>query len=665
MKMKRLVWGFFTIAAVALLAGCGGGGGTSLMVGGERATQSAIDALETSLSTANDNVTRLTGELATANDNLDTASGDVTRLTGELATANDNLTAANDDVTRLTGELATANDNLDTASGEVTRLTGELATANDNLTAANGDVTRLTGELATANDNLTAANDDVTRLTDELATANGDVTDLMAERDSYKNRAMGFETAQNARDDATGAAAAAATALQTATDNMSLITTRASGVAGDSATATANARSVLDAKADADAAVVTAQGAVDSAEAALAPDADTTDALTRALNAAIAVANAQLAAAQASANAPALTTAVQAVTGIDEDNPMTPEDHGRMVAEDITAALEPTSDTDGFRARGTHGNAAPDATTFPDAVMMDDHQGATWAEIVGAPNIMSMRIAASGGSGTELVDATSLAGMAVASTFTDNAPTGPVADGMEYTNTGSGINYMGIPGRAFCVGSECNVDADNNLIGGWYFTPDDVDQWYVGTTDAANVTTYAAETLYAQFGHWLADDGSGNTVVNTYTLTTGNTGSLDLGTANFTDTTATYSGRATGMSSTWTTDEDSVVTSMASGAFTATVNLKATFDDTPILEGTIDNFAGPAVDSAWSVALESKALDASNANFTDGVTTATGRDGVWTAQGYGVSAARPTGFFGGFNAHFSDGHAAGAYAARE
>ena len=519
----------------------------------------------------------------------------------------------------------------------------------------------MTGELATANDNLTAANDDVTRLTDELATANGDVTDLMAERDSYKNRAMGFETAQNARDDATGAAEAADVALDTATTNSVLITTRAAGVAGNSAKATENAWSVLTAKADVDAAVVTAQGAVD-AVAALAPDADadTTDALTRALNAAIAVANTQLAAAQAVADNPSLAAAVAAVTGT-EDNPMTPEDHGRLVAEDITAALEPTSATDGSRARGDHGTTAPDATAFPDAVMMDDAVGMTWAEIVTDAGKVLVSLPVSTTGGTELVDAASFAGMAAAAASSGTTPTGPVAYGTEYTDA----NYMGILGRSFCAGSDCSVDDDSNLTGSWYFTPADVEAEYVGTTDDMNVTTYAVEILYAQFGHWLTED-TGNTAVNTYAMTGGNMSSVDLGTGTFTDLTATYSGDAVGMSSTWTTDEDNLITSRASGAFTADVNLTATFDDTnPSLTGTIDNFVGPAVDSAWSVDLASQVL--SSGNFSDGATS-TGpqaQSGGWTAQVYGAANARPTGFFGGFDAHFTDGHAAGAYAARE
>ena len=48
-----------------------------------------------------------------------------------------------------------------------------------------------------------------------------------------------------------------------------------------------------------------------------------------------------------------------------------------------------------------------------------------------------------------------------------------------------------------------------------------------------------------------------------------------------------------------------------------------------------------------------------------GMTTASGDDGLWSATGYGAMGARPTGIFGGFNAHFTDGHAAGAYATRK
>ena len=119
-----------------------------------------------------------------------------------------------------------------------------------------------------------------------------------------------------------------------------------------------------------------------------------------------------------------------------------------------------------------------------------------------------------------------------------------------------------------------------------------------------------------------------------------------------------------------TTDSDGNITDIDSGAFTASVTLKATFgtaDEDRTLGGTINRFVGPATDPNWTVELQTRAFDSGGANFGNdsGTTVATGRDGDWTAQGYGPQNGRPIGFFGGFNAHFTDGHAAGAYTTRK
>ena len=166
MKMKRIWWGFLMIAAVAFLAGCGGGGGgTSLMVGGERATQLAIDALETSL--------------AAAEGARNTAQGDVTKLTTELDTANMNAMD-------LQGQLDTANQNamdlqarIDTAEGDITSLT----TMRDNYRTQAANLQTM----------LDDENDMVTQLTDDLAVANQKLADI--ERVNVANMA------QAARDD--------------------------------------------------------------------------------------------------------------------------------------------------------------------------------------------------------------------------------------------------------------------------------------------------------------------------------------------------------------------------------------------------------------------------------------------------------------------------------
>ena len=222
-----------------------------------------------------------------------------------------------------------------------------------------------------------------------------------------------FETAQNTRDDATGAASAAEKAVTDATAASGKITTL--NVAGDSAAAEANAQAVLDARDDANEAVTTAQAAVDDAKAALAavdPAGDYSGSLTRALEAAIKVAEAELEKAKdAGRKRNALKAAVEQVTGDEPEAkgyPKTPAQHGRAVAMDIDAALSPDiRKATGPGQRGTHGDMAPAAEGFPDAVTMNDHQGSTWEEIVGAANVSDKRIGVNGG-GTTVVKAASV-----------------------------------------------------------------------------------------------------------------------------------------------------------------------------------------------------------------------------------------------------------------
>ena len=102
-----------------------------------------------------------------------------------------------------------------------------------------------------------------------------------------------------------------------------------------------------------------------------------------------------------------------------------------------------------------------------------------------------------------------------------------------------------------------------------------------------------------------------------------------------------------------------------------TSRLKAKFSTDPMLRSsaaTVDNFQGNAVDPT----LDRHDL-IGRLSFTTTGAVAAGRhnDGLWsgTAHGrrtrYGAADERPTGIFGGFNAHFTDGHAAGAYATRK
>ena len=477
-----------------------------------------------------------------------------------------------------------------------------------------------------------------------------------------------FATAQDSRDAAAAAAKAAGDAVKAAMDASGKLTTLA--VKGDSMTATANAQAVLDMQAATVKAAMDAETALQEAKDAL-EEADETAAdnvaLIAALDAAIEAAEADVKTATDARDSDDLKTAVELVTGDDEDMQMSAADHGQMVAMAIGGALGP-----GAAGAGTGVEHVDDPTTNTaladddkTAVRMDDHTGKTWAEIVGDDALMDMRIADADTGNNRPVMAASFADMARTSITDDalDAEATSASDGAQYTGL-----YKGIDGVVFCAGTDCKV-TDGKLAGSWYFTTNVINaETYYEMVDGD--ADYTPETLYAQFGHWLTMDRNAATV-RTYAMT-GHTGTGDVMMVNMdaedttlTDKSATYEGTAVGMSLHKEVDSDGapVPGTLQSGTFTAAVTLTAKFQATPMLGGYINGFEGNAVDPDWRVTLVESAF--AGAALTGGTTIATGQDGVWSATGYGNAAERPTGIFGGFNAHFSDGHAAGAYATRK
>ena len=473
-----------------------------------------------------------------------------------------------------------------------------------------------------------------------------------------------FRIAQELKDDAVAAAVTAAEAVQTAAEKSGQLSTLA--VNGKSAIAVLNAQAVLDARAAANAAVTAVETGLAGAREALVAAEDLPEgnefraSVVAALKEAIEVAEAQLVVVKGHAGGSELAMSVERVTGADANDPMTASELGQAVAADILGALSPGGN--GAWQRGRHGSTPP-ADSVQGAVRMNDRQGQTWEEIVtrAGGEVIDTRIA--DGAGTRAAKAASVAGKALDSAIPRNPPqqTGDVTDGTQF----SGGSYDGIAGTVVCLGADCRIEETGGiarLVGSWYFSPALPMELYVRDPDDA--TMYIAEVLYAQFGHWLDDtDGDGNTEVFTYARSnsapsSGDLITLDPAGGSLADMSATYRGRAAGMSV--MTDTNGAAT--ASGAFSADVRLTATFGASPTLGGSVRNFEGSAVSPAWEVRLEEREF---GGVFDDGEAVASGQNGVWSATSYGNLGARPAGIYGGFNAHFSNGHAAGAYATRK
>ena len=238
----------------------------------------------------------------------------------------------------------------------------------------------------------------------------------------------------------------------------------------------------------------------------------------------------------------------------------------------------------------------------------------------------------------------------------------------------------GIEGTLYCDHTSGCSTGDNGFFGeGWYFTPAvtsgrAVSLGYnpteVSFVDSDNDGTYEVIS-YVDYGMWLTgkdDDVNDPLTIHRRAGVIGPAGSVDPNELDFTitngntDTNATYSGDARGLSARTVGTGDDAVT--ASGHFIADVEMEATFGASPTLEGTIDNFrvreedmeaqGSGHVNPAWSLTLSTAPL---MNNAFDGrliINPGSGSgSGSWDATPYGDTRdERPDGFYGGFDVRF-------------
>ncbi|MCY4304920.1 MAG: hypothetical protein OXC62_09120 [Aestuariivita sp.] len=347
---------------------------------------------------------------------------------------------------------------------------------------------------------------------------------------------------------------------------------------------------------------------------------------------------------------------VKTVEGTD-DTKLTPSDHAKMVAEALQGVLTgdngtpltlpnietyPTDPDQSFAARGDN---------RPDGLR-------TFAEIFRSNVSMQPRLNAN-------VPAISIEGMSFDEVHGDTSG-GSFATNTAAT-TGNAVTHRGISGFIISRG-DAPADAPSARTAdygkGWYFVPETPNTLYTsGSGDSF------MQARFARYAVWLSGDDPEAPTLNIHrgpgdgSLALGSTADLtapDTDADNPLPASATYSGTAGGLSTRLT---DGKATS--SGSFTADVKLTAKFADAPTIGGTINNFKGDAVNTAWSLTLPDAtvfalATDTAGTFNVNGNTT-----GNFRINGYGMdSEKRPLGVHGDFSNNFSDGTVVGAFAAK-
>ena len=252
-------------------------------------------------------------------------------------------------------------------------------------------------------------------------------------------------------------------------------------------------------------------------------------------------------------------------------------------------------------------------------------------------------------------------------------------------------SYHGVMGEYECETTPCSAtsDEDGNLAalsGTWMFTPASGDSMVMGV---------AEDSTYVYFGYWLrqtVDEDGGETIgVNHFS---GGNGAIEVtamdefdceGLASGTCT-ASYTGKAGGKYVVKTVTPQNEVATLHTGQFVANVTLDAMFGGETVpsllwdrIEGTIAGFNDEADDmdriNHWEVDLGVASTTDTTDNLNVGMTNDGMMGGTWTHTFYSRNAVNaattgvseedmpPGDVAGVFDAHWSDGHAIGAYGA--
>ena len=237
--------------------------------------------------------------------------------------------------------------------------------------------------------------------------------------------------------------------------------------------------------------------------------------------------------------------------------------------------------------------------------------------------------------------------------------------------------FHGIPGEYTCTGNVCTSTADKDgnlltLVGEWSFDPDTAPEG-----EPHKVFGVTPDPDHIHFGYWLQTTPGEDDDPTTYAFNTfvGGADTFAPGSVSSLEGQAEYEGNAAGIYVRKTLKSTGEVASAVTGEFQADADLTAYFGGADVrasnhfrIEGTVTNFMDGSMElGGWSVKLEKHEFgqNPTDSEFSGGTTVGSeGVDkGAWSGTFYGPDAgdAMPSAVAGEFNAHFTNGHAAGAY----
>lgn len=190
------------------------------------------------LATAETNITNLQTDLNTAEGNIGTLQTDVGSLQTNLSTAEGNITTLQTDVDNAESAIASLDTRVDAAEGTISTTTSDLSSLTSRVTDAETDIGTINTSLGTAESNISAIQGDldtaevsITGLQGDVSTLQSDVSTLQSDVNTAESN---ISTLQGDLDTAEGTLATVVSDL----DTHEAATTSVHGIADTSALAT-------------------------------------------------------------------------------------------------------------------------------------------------------------------------------------------------------------------------------------------------------------------------------------------------------------------------------------------------------------------------------------------------------------------------------------------
>ncbi|ASG24706.1 methyltransferase domain-containing protein [Nitrospirillum viridazoti] len=147
----------------------------------EKALETALASAQGKMGELYDEISRVNGEFALREAEVERLNGEISRVNGEFALREAEVERLNGEISRVNGEFALREAEVERLNGEISRVNGEFALREAEVERLNGEISRINGEFALREAEVERLNGEISRINGEFALREAEIARLNGE----------------------------------------------------------------------------------------------------------------------------------------------------------------------------------------------------------------------------------------------------------------------------------------------------------------------------------------------------------------------------------------------------------------------------------------------------------------------------------------------------